>query len=212
MKKRYTIGMDFGTLSCRAVLLDVNTGKALPKDCMYVYPHAILEEIGGKKLPSDYALEDPCDYIEGLEAIIRGVLENNGIDGSEVEGIGIDVTDCTLIPVDKNGTPLAFDERFKNEPHAYVKMWKHHGGEKYMDRVRGEAERLGESFVSRNGTGISCEILFPKLLETVTEAPEVYTAADRIMHMGDFLVRQLTGKDAHSSSYAAIKEGWDPEL
>ena len=63
MKKRYTIGMDFGTLSCRAVLLDVETGKALPNDCTYIYPHGILKEIGGKLLPKNYAFEHPADYI-----------------------------------------------------------------------------------------------------------------------------------------------------
>ncbi len=211
MKKRYTIGMDFGTLSARAVVLDVETGAALPKDCTYVYPHGILTHIGTKPLPKNYALEHPADYIEGLEYIIRGVIESNGIDAYDIEGVGIDVTACTLVPVDKDGVPLCLDARFENEPHAYVKMWKHHGAEPYMDKVKSEAERLSESFISRSGTGISVENFIPKILETVSEAPEVYASADRIMNMGDFLVRLLTGKAVHSSAYASIKEGWDSE-
>lgn len=209
MTKHYTIGVDFGTLSARAVLLDTDTGATLPKDCTYVYPHGILREIGGQILPKNYALEHPADYIEALEYIIKGVIEANGIDAYEVEGIGIDATTCTLIPVDKNGVPLCFDPRFENEPHAYVKMWKHHGAEPYMKKIKREAERLCESFVSRSGTGISVEMFIPKILETVTEAPEVYTSSDRIMHVGDFLARLLTGTPVHSSAYASIKEGWD---
>ena len=212
MKKRYTIGIDFGTLSARAVLLDVETGKAFPKDCMYVYPHAILTEIGGHALPDNYALEHPADYIEGIEYVIKGVISNNGIDGSDVEGICIDSTDSTLIPVDENCVPLCFDPRFENEPHAYIKMWKHHGAEKYMDKVKGEADRLGERFVERCGSGISVEMTIPKLLETVLDAPEVYEAAHRIMHISDFLVRLLTGeKEVRSSAFASIKDGWSRE-
>lgn len=208
MKKRYTIGIDFGTLSARAVLLDAEEGKALSKDCMYVYPHAILKEIGGRVLPDNYALEHPADYIEALEYVIKGVIENNKIDGSEVEGICIDSTDSTLIPVDENNVPLCFDPRFADEPHAYVKMWKHHGAEKYMDMIKGEAERLAEHFVERCGSGISVEMTIPKLVETIKDAPEVYEAAHRILHISDFLVRLLTGKEARSSAFASIKDGW----
>lgn len=209
MKKRYTIGIDFGTLSARAVLLDAKTGKALKKDSTYVYPHAILKEIGGKALPLDYALEHPADYIEALECVIKGVIKENGIDAREVEGIGIDVTASTLIPVYNDLTPLCFDARFENEPHAYVKMWKHHGAQKYMELVKGEAERYGESFVKRCGSGISVESTIPKLVEMAKDAPCVYDEAERIMNMGDFLVSLLIGKAVYSSAYASMKDGWD---
>ena len=209
MKKRYTIGMDFGTLSARATLLDAESGKALQKDCTYVYPHAILKEIGGKALPNEYALEHPADYIEALEYVIKGVIKDNGIEASEVEGIGIDVTASTLIPVYNDLTPLCFNARFENEPHAYVKLWKHHGAQKYMELVKGEAECLKQSFVKRCGSGISVESTIPKLVETAKDAPSVYDEADYIMNMGDFLVSLLIGKPVYSSAYASMKDGWD---
>ena len=208
MKKRYTIGIDFGTLSARATLLDAETGKALSKDSTYVYPHAILKEIGGKVLPNDYAFEHPSDYIEALESVIKNVIISNGIDAQEVEGIGIDVTDSTLIPVYKDLSPLCFNTRFENEPHAYVKMWKHHGAQKHMDLVKGEAERLGEGFVKRYGSGISVETTIPKLVEMAKDASDVYDEADIIMHMGDYLVSILVGKAVYSSAYASLKDGW----
>ena len=211
MKTRYVIGMDFGTLSARAILLDAQTGEALPHDCTYVYPHAILTELGGNPLPDDYAIEDPTDYIEALEHIIRGVIAENGIDAEEIEGIGIDTTDATLLPVKKDLTPLSLDPRFANDPHAYLKLWKHHGPQKYMDVIRSEAERLGEDFPTRCGSGISVEMTLPKLVEIAKEAPDVYQNADHILHVGDFLVGLLTGKVIYSSAYASMKDGWDSD-
>ena len=211
MQKRYAIGMDFGTLSARAVILDTETGKLLEKDSLYVYPHGILQKVGEKELPLEYALADPADYDEALAHVLREVVKVNGIDAGEVMGIGIDCTACSVLPVDRAGEPLCFDPVFADEPHAYVKLWKHHGAEKYMERIHREAKAFGESFPERSGTGITSEFYLPKVLETAEEAPAVFDAADRFMNLGDYLVRRLTGNSLHSSAYAAIKEGWDPE-
>lgn len=211
MQKRYAIGIDFGTLSARAVILDTETGKLLEKDSLYVYPHGILQKVGGKELPLDYALADPADYDEALAHVLLEVVRVNGIDAGDVMGIGIDCTACSVLPVDRMGEPLCYDRAFVDEPHAYIKLWKHHGAETYMDRIRTEADRLGESFPVRCGTAITSEFYLPKILETAEEAPAVFDAADRFMNLGDYLVRRLTGRSLHSSAYAAIKEGWDPE-
>lgn len=208
--RQYSIGLDFGTLSARAVLMDVQTGEVLPEDGVYEYPHGVLETVGGKLLPADYAIEHPADYDEALAHTIRNVLDKNGVDGRQVIGIGMDCTACSVLPVDERGEPLAMDARFADNPHAYLKLWKHHGAEKYMDRIKSLAEQYGESFPSRCGTGITSEFFLPKVLETAKEAPEVYDAAHRFMHVGDYLCRRLTSVSRQSAAYASIKSCWDP--
>ena len=133
--RKYSIGLDFGTLSARAVLMDVQTGEVLPEDGVYEYPHGVLETVGGKPLPADYAIEHPVDYDEALAHVIRDVLDKNGVDGRQVIGIGMDCTACSVLPVDERGEPLAMDAHFADNPHAYLKLWKHHGAEKYMERM-----------------------------------------------------------------------------
>ncbi len=211
MNKHYTIGIDFGTLSARAVILDVQSGSVLEGDSQFVYPHGVFHTPGGDGGDPDYALEHPADYIDALVFLLRDVVEKNRILPSEVEGIGLDFTSCTLLPVDRNGEPLCMDSRFAENPHAYVKLWKHHSPKVLTDRLEHVARECGESFLERSGGKISCEFMIPKLLETLTEAPEVYEAADRFMNAGDYLVRVLTGNEVHSAAFAAIKGGWDPE-
>lgn len=208
--KSYSIGLDFGTLSARAVLMDLETGRLLPKDGVYEYPHGVMTQVGGKDLPDDYALAHPADYDEALCRVLREVLSANGVDGRDVVGIGIDCTACSVLPVDESGEPLALDARFANEPHAYIKLWKHHGAQGYMERINRTATRCGEPFVARCGTGMTSEFFLPKVLETATEAPAVYAAAHRFMHLGDYLCRRLTGVSRQSAAYASVKACWDP--
>lgn len=208
--KKYSIGMDFGTLSARAVLMDLETGEILPEDGVYEYAHGVLETLGGKTLPGDYAIEDPADYDEALLHTLRDVLQKNGVDGRAVVGIGIDCTACSVLPVDEDGKALSAQPRFAENPHAYIKLWKHHGAEKYMARIKSLAEEHGEKFPARCGTGITSEFFLPKVLETAEEAPEVYDAAHRFMHLGDYLCRRLTGVSRQSAAYASIKACWDP--
>ena len=134
-KKRYSIGLDFGTLSARAILTDVENGKSMPHESIFHYPHAVITKLGDKALPTGYALQDPSDYIEALKFLLCDLTEKNSIDKSSVIGIGIDFTDCTVLPVNKDMTPLCMLEKYKNEPHAYAKLWKHHAKEKYAEKI-----------------------------------------------------------------------------
>lgn len=212
MKKRYTVGLDFGTLSARGVVLDLQTGDALAEDSLFVYPHGVFHTPGGVGGNPDFALADPDDYIAALEFLLCDLPRKNRISPAEIEGIGIDFTACTVLPVDADGVPLCRDPRFADNPHAYVKLWKHHGAKDLTDRIESVARAFGESFPDRTGGRVSCELMIPKLLETLEKAPEVYRATDRFMNAGDFLVRVLTGKEVHSTAFASIKEGWDPVI
>ena len=94
--KKYSMGIDFGTLSARAVLASVEDGRLLDADAVFVYPHGVISELDGKALPKDYALQHPEDYIAALEYLIAEVIAANKIDPSAVVGIGIDFTACTV--------------------------------------------------------------------------------------------------------------------
>lgn len=208
--KQYGIGIDFGSLSARAVLVRLCDGTPLPESCVYEYSDGVMTSLDGKPLPKSYALQNPADYIRALEICLREVVQKNQIDPSEVASIGIDFTDATILPVDEDGTPLCFDPKWKHNPHAWVKLWKHHGGEQYVKEMEEAAAKVGDDLLTYSGGKLSCELTYPKILETLRQAPEVYEATDLFMHGGDFVARTLTGCPCHSSVYASLKEHRKP--
>ena len=204
--KRYTIGLDYGTLSVRALLIDLLTGEE-KAECVFEYPHGVLEKAlpCGTELPPDWALQVPRDYLQGLAAVVRGVLEKSGVSGAEVAGIGIDFTACTILPTDAEGTPLCERPEFESTPNAYCKLWKHHSAQIYADRIDAVAKQRGEPWLSLYGDRVSSEWMFPKILQTVQESPEVYRAAAFILEAGDWIVWKLTGVQARSACGAGYK-------
>lgn len=211
--KTYTIGVDFGSLSCRAVLLDTANGKELAS-ATAAYAHAVMDERLAKTkevLPPNYALQDPADYIEALTTVLPQVIAKAGVDKREVVGIGIDFTCCSMLPVKEDGTPLCFDPAFANNKHAYVKMWKHHAAQKYADRINEVARARGEKWLMMAGGNVSSEFMFPKIYQTLDEAPEVYHAAYTFVEAGDFINWQLTGKPCCSYRFAAYKSQFSYE-
>lgn len=203
----YTIGIDFGSLSGRAVLVDTENGREVA-DAVLEYPHAVMDTVlcdTDVRLPADFALQHPRDYIEVLETVIPAVFEKSGVRREEVVGICIDFTTCTMLPVRKDLTPLCFDENYSKNPHAYVKMWKHHAAQPYADRMNEIARERNEKWLPRFGGKISSEWLFPKIWETLDRAPEVYEAADAFIEAGDFITACLTGEITRSYAFAAYK-------
>lgn len=207
--KNYVIGLDFGTLSARAVLADTVTGEELAQ-AVYTYPHAVMDKTlpCGVPLPPTYALQHPQDYLEALGSVIPAVLEKSGIGAELIGGISIDITACTPLPVDKAGTPLCMKPEFSHLPHAYAKLWKHHGGQTYADEINALAIERNEKWLPRYGSKVSSEWYFPKLLEFVREAPELVEQTYRFMEAGDWLTWMLTGQEVYSASYAGYKSFW----
>ena len=207
--KKYVIGIDFGTLSGRTVLFDAKDGREIAVSEL-AYPHAVMDDTlpSGKKLPEQFALQHPEDYLEVLRTTIPDVLKQSGISAEDVAGLGIDFTACTLMPVDANGTPLCMTERFFDEPHAYVKLWKHHAAQAEADEVTRVAHERGEDWIETFGSKISSEWAVPKILETLHKAPEVYEAADRFYEAGDWLSLVLTGEESHAAVFAGYKALW----
>jgi L-ribulokinase len=206
---KYTIGIDYGTLSARGLLLDINTAeeKAIS---VFEYPHGVMEHTlpCGKELPADWALQHPQDYLDALFFIIPDLLNKSGVNTEDVIGIGIDFTSCTILPTKKDGTPLCFLPEFKSNPHAYVKLWKHHAAQYCADELNQAAEERSEEWLNLYGGKISCEWLLPKAMQILNEAHEIYYACSRIIEAGDWLIWQLCGEEARSACNAGYKAIW----
>jgi L-ribulokinase len=209
---KYAIGVDFGTETGRAVLVDVADGREVAT-AVYPYSHGVIDDklpIPGEEihLEPDWALQDPQDYIRTFQSTIPGVLEQSKVKPEDVIGIGIDFTACTMLPVKQDGTPLCDLAEFRRQPHAWVKLWKHHAAQPEADTINETAHRMGQKWLDRYGGKISSEWFFSKVLQILNEAPEIYTAADRLLEAADWVVWQLTGVETRNSCTAGYKAIW----
>lgn len=212
--KKYSMGIDYGTQSCRALLVDVETGVQVGS-CEAAYPHGVMEEVlpdNMTKLDIDWALQHPKDYLEVLSKVTKSVVKETGVSIEDIIGVGVDFTACTILPIDKEGNPLCFQEKYISNPHAYVKLWKHHAAQKYADKLNTIAEERNEEFLKLYGGKISSEWLLPKIMQIVEEAPEIYEEADRFIEAGDWIVLKLTGEEKRSSCMAGYKGLWHKQL
>ena len=211
-KAKYVIGLDYGTLSGRAVLISIDSGDVIAES-VYSYPHGILRSLPGSRelLPADYALQDIDDYIEVMYHTIRGVIEKSGCPAEDIIGIGIDATSSTFLPLSADGRPLGEAEPFRANPHAWLKLWKHHGAQAQADRITALAKIRREKFLTRCGGKINAEWMLPKLLEIAENAPEIYDATDNFMEVSDYLVYLLTGETTRCMCHAGYKLLWNEE-
>ena len=190
---RYVVGVDYGTLSGRAVIVRVADGAAMGT-AVHPYPHAVMERsVRGVALPPSWALQDPADYLEVLQVAVPGALQASGVDPAAVIGISIDFTACTVLPTLADGTPLCFLPEYAARPHAFVKLWKHHAAQGHADRINATAEQRGESWLGRYGGRISSEWEFAKGLQLLEEDPEIYAATERWIEATDWVTWQLCG-------------------
>lgn len=210
--KKYVIGIDYGTLSGRCVLVDVKSGDEVAESVLN-YPHAVMDERlpNGERLPSSYALQHPEDYLDVLKTTIPDVLKKANITADDVVGLGIDFTACTILPMDMNGTPLCMKDEYKDERHAYVKLWKHHAAQGEADEINELATKRGEKWLSIYGGKVSCEWALPKILQVLREAPEIYDDTYRFIEAADWLSLILTGEETHSAVFAGYKGLWNAE-
>lgn len=207
--KKYVIGVDFGTLSGRSVIVDVKTGDELAVS-VFDYPHGVMDTKlpGGVPLGVDWALQHPQDYLDVFRVTVPEIIIKAGVKAEQVIGIGIDFTACTMLPVKKDGTPLCFIDEFKNAPNAWTKLWKHHAAQDEANRLNAIAENRGEDFIKRYGGKISSEWLIPKIWQVLDESPEIYDAADKFIEAADWVIWQLTGKEMRNSCTAGYKAIW----
>ena len=209
---KYVLGIDFGTQSGRAVLVDTTTGEEMATS-VYPYENGVIDEklpIEGDPvlLDPEWALQDPQDYIRTFRRTIPEVLAKAGVDPQEVIGIGTDFTACTMLPVKQDGTPLCELPDYRANPHAWVKLWKHHAAQPHADRINASARQLNQAWLDRYGGKISSEWFFAKTLQIVDEAPEIYAAADRLIEAADWVIWQLTGVEKRNACTAGYKAMW----
>ncbi len=208
--KQYTIGIDYGTLSGRTLLLDAVTGETVATSTLE-YPHAVMDRTlpDGTPLEPRSAYQHPNDYLDVLRVTIPDVLAQAKATPEEVVGLGIDFTCATILPIREDGTPLCLEEQYKSQPHAYVKLWKHHAAQAQADRMTEIAKARGERWLARYGGKLSSEWAFPKIYETLLKAPEVYDDTFRFLEAGDWLSLLLTGTETHAPFFAGLKFCWD---
>jgi L-ribulokinase len=211
------VGVDFGTLSGRAVVVAVEDGAELGS-AVHEFAHAVIDRelpASGERLPPDWALQDPEDYLEVLREAVPAALREAGVDAGDVIGIAIDFTASTPLPALADGTPLCRLDDLRERPHAYPKLWKHHAAQEQADRITALAEERGASWLHRYGGRISSEWQFAKALQVLEEDPEVYERAERWVEGADWIVWQLSGEETRNlctAGYKAIyQDGEFPE-
>lgn len=207
LDEHYVVGVDFGTLSGRAVVVRVSDGAELGS-ATHDYGHGVMDSVlaaTGAALPPEWALQVPSDYVDVLKNAVPAAVRAAGIDPAAVIGLGTDFTACTMIPVLADGTPLSELPEFAAEPHAYVKLWKHHAAQPQADRINVLAADRGEAWLPRYGGLISSEWEFAKGLELLEESPAVYERMDHWVEAADWIVWQLTGTYVRNACTAGYK-------
>lgn len=207
LEEQYAIGVDYGTLSGRAVVVRVSDGAEVGS-AVHAYPHAVLDRrLPGSDatLPPEWALQVPEDYREVLRIAVPAAIAASGIDPAAVIGIATDFTACTMVPTLADGTPLSELDDLRDRPHAYVKLWKHHAAQSHADRINQFAADRGEAWLPRYGGLISSEWEFAKGLQVFEEDREVYDRMERWVEAADWIVWQLCGRYVRNACSAGYK-------
>ncbi len=203
----YVVGVDFGTLSGRAVVVRVSDGAELGS-AVHEYGDGVIEERlpgTGVRLGPSWALQSPNDWRDVLRNAVPKAVAAAGVPAAEVAGIGTDFTACTVLPTLADGTPLCEVDGLASRPHAWPKLWKHHAAQPHADRINAVAEERGEPWLSRYGGKISSEWEFAKALQVLRQDPEVYRRTDRWIEAADWIVWQLTGVETRNVCTAGYK-------
>ncbi|WP_243664440.1 FGGY family carbohydrate kinase, partial [Rhodothermus marinus] len=197
MQPTFAIGLDYGTNSVRALIVNVQTGEEVGT-CVFPYPsgeQGILLDASDPDLARQY----PGDYLQGAEASIRGALEqarrHPDFNPTRVIGIGVDTTGSTPLPVDAEGRPLAFDERFRNNLNAQAWLWKDHTSHAEAAEITEKARALRPHYIARYGGTYSAEWFWAKILHCRRVDPEVFEAAYTWVEIADWIPAALTGTE-----------------
>ena len=213
MTRGCALGLDFGTASVRALVVETATGRERGS-AVVDYRHGVIDAAlpgTGARLPADWALQHPGDYMESTAGAVRGAMAAAGLGAADIVGVGVDFTSCTILPVDAGGRALCLLPEWAARPHAWVKLWKHHAAQPQADRINALAAARGEAFLSDYGGKTSSEWLFAKALQVLEEDPEVFGAAASFVEAGDWFVLELSGALVRNSCGAGYKGFWSRE-
>lgn len=193
---KYAIGLDYGTNSCRALIVNLETGAEVASH-VFGYPSGEMGVIGDPRDPN-VARQNPADYREGLiESVTQGLAKARAADpefsAERVVGIGVDTTGSTPIPVDQQGVPLAFNEAFKNNPNAQAWLWKDHTSHAEAAEITALARALRPQYLAKCGGTYSSEWFWAKILHCKRADPRVFEAAFSFVELCDWIPALLTG-------------------
>ena len=207
------LGLDFGTESCRAILVDIDSGEELAT-AVAAYESGVMDRTlpSGVSLPREWALQDPDDYLRSMSNSVNEAMAKACVDPQDIVGVGVAFTACTALPARADGMPLCKIPQMRDRPHAWVKLWKHHGAQPEADIVNELAVKRNERFLDYYGRRISSEWLIPKLLQVYLEDREVYDRVERFIEAGDWVVMQLTGVESRNTCAAGYKGLWNDAL
>jgi L-ribulokinase len=201
------VGIDFGTLSGRALVVRVADGVELGS-AVHEYAHGVVEDAlpsTGQRLPPAWALQVPSDYVDVLRTAVPEAIARSGVSPDDVIGVGTAFTACTVLPARADGTPLCELDEFVDRPHAYVKLWKHHAAQGQADRVNALAHERGEPWIARYGGRLSSEWELAKGLQLLEEDPDLYARTDHWIEAADWIVWQLCGTYVRNICTAGYK-------
>ena len=205
-----SIGIDFGTASCRAVVVAMATGRQLAT-AVADFPHGVIDRQlpqGRVALGADWALQHPGDYLSSMSAAVTAARAAAGVPPEAIAGLGIDFTASTVLPIDAKHQALCLGDDFADRPHAWVKLWKHHAAQPQADRINAVARERREPFLADYGGRTSSEWLVAKTLQILDEDPEIYEAAAGIVEAADWVAAQLTGTLVRNACGAGYKGFW----
>ncbi len=208
--RTYALGLDFGTETVRALLVDTQDGREVG-DAVVAYPHGVIDEkLPGSnvRLRGEWALQHPGDYLSCMARATRRALAQGKVRPEQVCGIGVSFTACTMLPTKRDGTPLCTLSPYARKPNAWCKLWKHHASQPQADKMNELARRRGVEWLARYGGVVSSEWFFPKALQALEEEPEVYRDADVFIEAGEWTVWQLTGELTRSTCHGGYKQCW----
>ncbi|QQE11894.1 ribulokinase [Planctomycetota bacterium] len=194
MTTKLSLGLDFGTESVRAILVDLDGNEIGIATASYKHGQ-ITETLPttGEKLPPNFAFQHPQDWLDQAAQTVIEVLKSSGVSPENIIGIGVDFTSCTMLPAKSDGTPLCLLNEYASNMFAWPKLWKHHGAIKQTERMNELAIARNEDWLSRYGGVIGLEWFFPKVLETLEADADIYNATDIWIEAGDWFVWQLVG-------------------
>jgi len=201
---RYTIGIDFGTLSCRAVVMNADTGEivGVGEGGYHVYDKRLP---CGTPLPDRMALADPAEYFPALQKAVREAVAQSGAKAEEIKGLAVDATSMSLLPCDGDGNPLSSRQRWQAEPMAYIRLWKSYTATAEAEKIGSLARAQHQPWLEVCGGAPSSEGAYPKMLETLRRCPALYEDADAFVDLNEWVAWRLTGKLTRSASTMGMK-------
>ncbi|RST72775.1 ribulokinase [Siminovitchia acidinfaciens] len=208
---KYSIGIDFGTGSGRVLIVNVQTGEIAGMSVVKYSSGTIEKALFDNMIPDSFALQDSADYIDVLQKGIPAALADAGINKEDIIGMGIDFTSSTMVVTDETFTPLSWYENYKTNPHAYVKLWKHHGASEETAAILETSQKQKEKWLGNYGLNVSSEWMIPKILELKNKAPEILKKTAYIMEAGDWIVSRLVHENVRSNCARGFKSFWNEQ-